>query len=61
MLGRLLVGLSLAFLLAACGTEESAPPPAPPAATSGILSGKTVDGKTVSVADFRGKPVFVNV
>ena len=61
MLRRLLAGLSLAFLLTACGTEESAPPTPPPAATAGTLSGETVNGETVSLADFRGKPVFVNV
>jgi len=61
MLRRLLAGLSLAFLLTACGTEESASPTPPPAATAGTLSGETVDGETVSLADFRGKPVFVTV
>jgi len=61
MFRRLVVPLFLVFLLSACGTEESAPPASPPATTGGALSGTTADGETVSLADFRGTPVFVNV
>jgi hypothetical protein len=61
-----------AFVAAGCGgggpMEEATPPaettppaeaakrsPAPP------IEGVSLDGKRISLADFRGKPVFVNV
>lgn len=63
MLRLLAAGLS-ALALAGCGgsADDVAPPPPPaaPAATGG-LSGPSLDGNTISLADFRGTPVFVNV
>ena len=65
--------LALCALIAAgCGgdtMEEAAPPPAdttPQAAASNrppapVIEGVTLDGETISLADFRGRPVFVNV
>ncbi len=61
MFRRLVVPLFLVFLLSACGTVESASPPASPPVTTGALSGSTADGETISLADFRGTPVFINV
>ena len=69
-LGLLLALCALAA--AGCGgeasMEEAAPPPetaAPPAAPNREpappIEGETLDGEGVSLADFRGKPVFVNV
>ena len=60
-----LVGLAL---LAACGGAES-PPRTGSADTASEsptgqpveLEGKTLDDTRLSLADFRGKPVFVNV
>jgi cytochrome oxidase Cu insertion factor (SCO1/SenC/PrrC family) len=64
--------LALCALVVGCGggsqMEEAAPPaettppveaakrpPAPP------IEGVSLDGERISLADFRGKPVFVNV
>ncbi len=56
------VGISLLAVVAGCGgaTEESAPPkssnrPAPK------VEGITLDGTRISLEDFRGRPLFVNV
>ena len=62
--------LALAAALAGCGgsTDSAAPPPPPatyasdpsrPAAPD--IAGTTLDGDRASLADFRGRPVFVNV
>ncbi len=48
------------LVLAACGSTEDAPPQ-PSATSQGPLAGTTLDGEAISLADFRGKPVFVNV
>ena len=57
---RALIAFAIALVLAGCGSgEESAS--TQPAATGGPLTGTTLDGETVSLADFRGTPVFVNV
>jgi hypothetical protein len=59
--------LALAFLaLAGCGgtgdASETAPQPATSPADSAVaLEGSTLDGERVSLAELRGKPVFVNV
>jgi hypothetical protein len=64
-LGLLVVALAV---LAGCGGEAGSPPggaaPDPtssPAAKGVELEGKTLDGTPLSLADFRGTPVFVNV
>ena len=62
----------LALAAVGCGgeTESSAPAPAPPASENPIqppavpapeVEGVTIDGERLSLASFRGKPVFVNV
>jgi hypothetical protein len=66
--------LALGALVATgCGsggeTEEAAPPPMGSTATvtatkrepAPTIEGVTLDGETVSLADLRGRPVFVNV
>lgn len=72
---RVLAFSLVALALAACGSEaerESAPPPATtaagPATTTQAerkpapdIQGTTLDGKAVSLADYRGKKVIVNL
>jgi hypothetical protein len=55
-------------VLAGCGDKygDSAAAPAPPPPTTAAraapdVSGKTLDGRTLSLASLRGKPVVVNV
>ena len=61
----LLVALLLA--LAACGggsgddSAASSTDVGSPAVAGVELQGETLDGKQLSLAEFRGKPVFVNV
>ena len=59
MLRRLLPIAFAALLLAACG--GSAEETGPGSGGASPLEGKTLDGSTISLADFRGTPVFVNV
>ena len=65
---RRLVLLGLVLSLAGCGgSSETAPTtvvatkadPSRPAAPA--IAGTSLDGERISLADFRGKPVFVNV
>jgi hypothetical protein len=59
---RLAVLLALALALAACGgEEETTPPAATTSAGASAVAGTTLDGEPISLDDFRGKPVFVNV
>ena len=62
---RALAALLAVLAVAGCGGGETAAPaaePAPAATAQGSpVTGTTLDGGTVSLADFRGKPVFVNV
>jgi cytochrome oxidase Cu insertion factor (SCO1/SenC/PrrC family) len=65
---RLALVLVALAVLAACGGTESVPQGAGRATTAGSptgqpvdLEGTTLDGARLSLADFRGKPVFVNV
>jgi len=72
---RTLLALATVLLLAGAGcgstsTDEAAPPtetapaPTPPptqARQAPPVAGVTLDGASLSLADFRGKPVFVNV
>lgn len=54
----------LVLTLAACGGSSEAQAPERPAADRArapAIAGETLDGKRVSLADLRGKPVFVNV
>jgi hypothetical protein len=52
----------LALAAAGCGggSQESAPPEAT-ARQAPEIEGVTLDGEPLSLADFRGRPVFVNV
>lgn len=62
-LGFLLASLAALTLLAACGSEEAAGPGTTEASRTETspVAGTTLDGEPVSLADFRGRPVFVNV
>jgi hypothetical protein len=59
----LLVGSALLALgVAGCGgSSEQQSAPAPPARQAPEIEGVTIDGKPLSLADLRGKSVFVNV
>lgn len=59
-MGRLALLAVVTLALAACGSGERA---AQPATTDGAggFSGTTLDGETISLGDFRGRPVLVNV
>jgi ABC-type glycerol-3-phosphate transport system substrate-binding protein len=60
---RLVALLALTVVAAACGganEPESASSVGTTTAESAI-AGETLDGDRVSLEDFRGKPVFVNV
>jgi hypothetical protein len=59
MLRRLLSIALGAVLLAGCGGSEERT--APRSGGGGPLEGRTLDGDMISLADFRGTPVFVNV
>jgi uncharacterized lipoprotein YajG len=53
---------SLVLVAAACGgTSEESAQPEPVARQAPEIEGVTIDGKSLSLADFRGRPVFVNV
>lgn len=63
---RVAVLLALAFAFAACGgeaetTQPETPPPVTTAPGESAVAGTTLDGEPISLDDFRGKPVFVNV
>jgi hypothetical protein len=55
--------LLAALALAACGGGESSPGPATgvPSEPGVSLAGQTLDGESLSLEEFRGKPLFVNV
>ena len=46
-----------AIVLTGCGGAETAPQ----SASQSVLAGTTLDGEQVSLEDFRGTPLFVNV
>jgi cytochrome oxidase Cu insertion factor (SCO1/SenC/PrrC family) len=64
-MARLAFLLSVVVLAAACGGDpesETAASGSTAAPAAGVeLAGETLDGEPLSLADFRGKPVFVNV
>ncbi len=62
-MARVVLVLAAVLALAACGGEESSPGPATGASTEpGVsLAGQTLDGESLSLEEFRGKPLFVNV
>jgi ABC-type glycerol-3-phosphate transport system substrate-binding protein len=66
-MARLLALLGLLLLLAACGGGsdgggQRAGSTTGSASEQGIsLNGATLDGESISLEDFRGTPVFVNV
>jgi cytochrome oxidase Cu insertion factor (SCO1/SenC/PrrC family) len=65
--------LALVLAVAGCGGESETTAPAttqttaatatqgPPSEATTPVEGTTLDGEPISLADFRGKPVFVNV
>ena len=66
----LVVSGLLALAAVGCGGETEASPPAETAVEAPVepasepapaIDGITIDGKRLSLASFRGKPVFVNV
>lgn len=58
----LLASLAALALLAACGSEkDSTPETSAPRAEGSPVAGTTLDGEQLSLVDFRGRPVFVNV
>jgi hypothetical protein len=64
-MGRLVLLLAFVLALAACGGSGDQ---SSPAATTGAssepgvsLSGQTLDGESLSLDEYRGKPLFVNV
>ncbi len=65
MARRLALAALLALALAGCGSSEEAAPPAPPATTSASgavdVAGTGLDGEALSLAEFRGRPLLVNV
>jgi hypothetical protein len=59
---RVVLVLLAALALAACGGEEGSPSPETGSTEPGVsLAGQTLDGESLSLEDFRGKTVFVNV
>jgi ABC-type glycerol-3-phosphate transport system substrate-binding protein len=65
-MARLALLLAFVLALAACGGgsgEEGSPATATGAAAeAGVsLSGQTLDGESLSLDQFRGKPLYVNV
>ena len=68
MAGRLALLALAALALTGCGSAnealepEAAPPPAQAAPGSGdAITGTDLDGEPVSFAEFRGRPLLVNV
>jgi hypothetical protein len=59
--------VAVALVLAGCGggREDATAPPPPVSATDARpapdIEGTTLDGERMSLVDFRGRPVFVNV
>ncbi|MGH3010884.1 MAG: TlpA family protein disulfide reductase [Gaiellaceae bacterium] len=60
---RVVLALVAVLALAACGGDESSSGPATGAAAEPrvSLAGQTLDGESLSLEEFRGKPLFVNV
>jgi hypothetical protein len=65
---RLVLLLGSVLVLAACGGGSSDGDGAPTGTGTGTLSeagvslaGETLDGESLSLDEYRGKPVFVNV
>jgi cytochrome oxidase Cu insertion factor (SCO1/SenC/PrrC family) len=58
---RLAVLFALVAAVAACGGQSETMAPATTATATTAVAGTTLDGEPISLDDFRGKPVFVNV
>jgi hypothetical protein len=61
---RRLAGFAVLVLVAAACGASSDPESTPARVAAGAgseIAGETLDGERLSLADFRGKPVFVNV
>ena len=58
---RVAVLLALLVAVAACGGDRETTAPATTATAATAVAGTTLDGEPISLDDFRGKLVFVNV
>ena len=60
---RFVVLLALGLIVTACGASSDGEGTRTTTATGpgSEIAGETLDGERLSLADFRGKPVFVNV
>jgi len=56
--------LTIVLLISGCATDSEPPSPSPPVADKELLAAdfqlQNLDGQTVSLSDFRGKPVLLN-
>lgn len=50
-----------ALAVAGCGGAEESAPPAQTTRAAPEIEGISLDGERLSLEDFRGRPVFVNV
>lgn len=58
---RLLVPAALLALVLGCGSSEQEAAETTSAGSGSELAGESLDGERVSLADFRGKRVLLNV
>jgi hypothetical protein len=59
---RLVWLLAVLVVIAGCGGGgDAAAPPTTAARAAPVVAGRTLDGRSLSLASLRGKPVVVNV